>query len=160
MGVKRFFEYSTSLTLHRGSEFWFCFVRNCWKMATGRQWRSWWKWSKFDFCQMSQHPTPQDSVQSHSENPQAPHRHLTDTSQTPYRHPTDTPTFWPIRDNWEKWNKLIKMSLIGWLLIACTIHPPRHYPESLGQPPDNSQTPYRHPTDTLQTFRGTWERRN
>ena len=30
-------------------------------------------------------PTP-DSIQSHSDNPQTPPRHLPDTSQTPYRH--------------------------------------------------------------------------
>ena len=75
---------------------------------------------------------------------QTPHK-----SQTPYRRPTDTPQFWPIRGNWEKRNTLIKMSLIGCLLIACISHPPRHYPESLRQPPDTSHTPSRHPTDIL-----------
>ena len=43
------------------------------------------------------------------------------------------------------------MNLIVWLSIACISYLPRQYPESLRQPPDTSQTPSRHPTDTPTT---------
>ena len=78
-------------------------------------------------------------------------RHPPDSSQTPSRHPSDTPiyaTFWPIRGNREKRKKLMKMSLIRCLSIACISYPPRQYPESPRQPSDTSQTPSRHPSDT------------
>ena len=145
MGVKRFLEYSTSLTLHRGSEFLLCFVKNRWKMPTGKKRRSWLKWSKFGFYQISQHHTPSDSVQSHSDNPQAPHRHLTDTLQTPYRHPNILTN---PRQLGEKENGNVDES--NWMVINClhiispqavsrvTQTTPRHLP-------DTFQTPYRHP---------------
>ena len=119
---------------------------NCLKMATRRKWRSWIQWTKLDFYQMSPHHTPQTVSKVTQTTP----RHLPDTSQTPSRHPTDTPkygTFWPISGNWEKRNKLMKMSQIGCLSIACKSYPPRQYPESLKQP----QTPPRHIPDTLKT---------
>ena len=111
--------------------------------ATGRKWRSWLEWSKVDFYPMGQHHTYPHSIQSHLDNP----RHLPDTSQTPSRHPTDTPTFWIIRGNWEKRKRLMYMSQIECLSIACTSYPPRQCPESLRQP----QAPPRHLPDTLQT---------
>ena len=57
------------------------------------------------------------------------------------------------------------MNLIGWLSIACISYPPRQYPESLRQPPDTSQTPSRHPSDTPNTahflpIQGNLETRN
>ena len=48
------------------------------------------------------------------------------------------------------------MSLDGCLSIACTSYPP----DSIQSHSDNPQTPLRHFPDNLQTFRGTWERRN
>ena len=90
------------------------FVKNCFKVATGRKWRSWLKWFKLDFCQMSRHHTPPESIQSHTDNPQAPPRHL-----------PDTPIFWIIWGNWEKRKKLMYMSQIWCLSIACTSYPPR-----------------------------------
>ena len=111
-------------------------------MATGRKWCSWWKSSKLDFYQISLHPTPPDSTQSHSDNP----RNLPDTFQTPYRHPKYR-IFRPIRGNWEKRNKLIEITLARCLSIAFTSYPP----ESIQSHQDNTKTPLRHLPDTFQT---------
>ena len=85
-------------------------------------------------------PYPPDNIQIHSDNHQAPLRHIPDNLQT----------FW---GNWERRNQLIKITLIRFLLsINFTSYPhhttphnvqshsvnPRHLPEIL-------QTPYRHP---------------
>ena len=140
MGVIRLFEYSTSLTLHRGSEFWFCFIRNRWKMATERKWCSWLKWSKFDFYQMSQHHTPPDSVQSHSDNPQAPHRHLTDDFQTP-------PHFEESEATGRKWIGYCRW--VTWGVYQLLAH--QIPPNSIWSHSDNPQTPHRHLPDTFRT---------
>jgi len=44
--------------------------------------------------------------------------------------------------------QLIKIIQIGLLSNQSTPYTPWQYPESLRQPPDTSQTPSRHPTDT------------
>ena len=54
-------------------------AHNCLKMATGRKWRSWLKWSKFDVYQLSHHIPPRQCPESLRQPP--------DTSQTPYKHP-------------------------------------------------------------------------
>ena len=54
-------------------------AQNCLKMATGRKWRSWLKWSKFDVYQLSHHIPPRQCPESLRQPP--------DTSQTPYKHP-------------------------------------------------------------------------
>ena len=76
-----------------------------------------------------------------------PTRHLPDTFQTPSRHLPDTQKyskFWPIRGNWEKRNRLIKMSLF-WAFINCFHSIP---PQTLFRV---TQTTPRHLSDTFQT---------
>ena len=87
---------------------------------------------------------PTNSIQSHSDNLQAPPRHLPDTFQTHSRHP-------PILNNPRQLGEKEEANVYesDWVFINC-LHfiPPRHYPESLTQPPDTSQTPSRHPSNT------------
>ena len=54
-------------------------AHNCLKMVTGRKWRSWLKWSKFDVYQLSHHIPPRQCPESLRQPPA--------TSQTPYKHP-------------------------------------------------------------------------
>ena len=120
------------------------FEQDRFEMTTGRKWCSWLKWSKLDFYQISWHHTTPDSIQSHSDNLQAPPRHLPDTFQTHSRHP-------PILNNPRQLGEKEEANVYesDWVFINC-LHfiPPRHYPESLTQPPDTSQTPSRHPSNT------------
>ena len=91
------------------------------------------------------------SIQSHSDNPQTPPRHIPDTLQTPQiRH-----VFYQSKATRRQETTNIEFS-IGCLSIACTSYPP----DSIQSHSDNPQTPPRHFPDNLQTFRGTWERRN
>ena len=95
-------------------------------------------------------------------------RQLPDTSQTPSRHPTDTPKydmFWLIWGSWDKRSKLMSQ-MSNWVFINCLhIISPQTVSRVTQTTPDTSQTPSRHPTDTLQygTFwpiQGNWEKRN
>ena len=91
------------------------------------------------------------SIQSHSDNPQTPPRHIPDTLQTPQiRH-----IFYQSKATRRQETTNIEFS-IGCLSMACTSYPP----DSIQSHSDNPQTPLRHFPDNLQTFRGTWERRN
>ena len=49
------------------------------------------------------------------------------------------------------------MNLIAWLSIACISYLPRQYSESLRQPPDTSQTPFRH-SEAAGIKRTTWSK--
>ena len=135
---KRIFEFGVRLNLPHLTWNFALFTEEHLKMATGRKWRSWLKWSRLDFYQMSWHHTPPDSVQSHSDNP----RHLPDTSQTPYRHPHILTNPRHLAEK-EKTNE---DESIGCLLIACTSYPP----QALSRV---TQTTLRHLPDTLQTPR-------
>ena len=91
------------------------------------------------------------SIQSYSDNPQTPPRHIPDTLQTPQiRH-----VFNQSKATGRQETTNIEFS-IGCLSIACTSYPP----DSIQSHSDNPQTPPRNFPDNLQTFRGTWERRN
>ena len=119
-----------------------------------------------DVYQLLAYHTHHNSIQSHSDNPQTPSRHLPDTPE--YN------TLWPIRGYWEKRTQLKKMRLIRCSSIDFTcifyqlishIPPlkPRQYPYSLKQPPNTSQTPYRHPKIwhfKSNTIQGHWEKGN
>ena len=86
-------------------------------------------------------------IQTQSWVCKTPSRHLPDTFQTPSRHLPDTQKyskFWPIRGNWEKRNRLIKMSLF-WAFINCFHSIP---PQTLFRV---TQTTPRHLSDTFQT---------
>ena len=94
---------------------------------------------------LAHHISP-GSIQSHSNNPKTPPRHLPDTLQTPQiQH-----IFY--QSNSTRSQETSSSRLVHWVFINCLhIIPPRQYPESLRQPPDTSQTPSRHPTDTPNT---------
>ena len=90
---------------------------------------------------MSQHHTPPDSVQSQSDNHQAPNIHLPGTFQTPSRHPhiLNNP-----RQLGEK-DKAIVDESNGVFINCLHIITPKQYLKLLRQTPDTSHTPSRHP---------------
>ena len=78
-----------------------------------------------------------------------------DTSQTPSRHPKIRHMLTNPRQLGYKKPASIDQS-IGCVSIACTSYPT----DSKQSHSSNPQTPRKHFPDNLQTFRGTWERRN
>ena len=78
-----------------------------------------------------------------------------DTSQTPSRHPKIRQILTNPRQLGDKEPAIVDQSL-GCLLITCT----SCSTDSNQNHSDSPQTPLRHFPDNLQTFRGTWERRN
>ena len=82
-------------------------------------------------------PYPPDNIQSHSDNHQAPLRHIPDNLQT-------------YRGTWERRNQLIKITLIRSLSINFTPYPPPHPHPTPDSIQSHSDSP-RHLTDTLQT---------
>ena len=78
-----------------------------------------------------------------------------DTSQTPSRHPKIRHILTNPRQLGDKESAIVDQSL-GCLLITCT----SCSTDSNQNHSDSPQTPLRHFPDNLQTFRGTWERRN
>ena len=56
--------------------------------------------------------------------------------------------FFPFQGHWEKRPWLIQMTQIDLFSIVTTLLHTRKYTESLGHPPDTSQTLPRRPTDT------------
>ena len=86
-GEKEFLDLVHVLTLHISPEVLHFWPKIALKIATGRKWRSWSKWSKLEFYLLRWTIQPPD-------NPQTPPRHLPDTFQTPYRH-TKECHFWP-----------------------------------------------------------------
>ena len=87
---------------------------------------------------LAYHTTP-DSIQSHPDNP-----------QTPPRHPTHGEKELAYNKNESNW------------IFINSLHPPgpppsRLYPESLRQPPDTSQTPFRH-SEAAGIKRTTWSK--
>ena len=95
---------------------------------------------------------PPGIIQSHSDIPQTPPRHLPDTLQTPQ----NIAHFDQSKATRGKKEQTNKKCLIGCLSIACTPYPP----DNIQIHSDNHQAPLRHFPDNLQTYRGTWERRN
>ena len=95
---------------------------------------------------------PQGIIQSHSDIPQTPPRHLPDTLQTPQ----NIAHFDQSKATRGKKEQTNKKCLIGCLSIACTPYPP----DNIQIHSDNHQAPLRHFPDNLQTYRGIWERRN
>ena len=95
---------------------------------------------------------PPGIIQSHSDIPQTPPRHLPDTLQTPQ----NIAHFDQSKATRGKKEQTNKKCLIGCLSIACTPYPP----DNIQIHSDNHQAPLRHIPDNLQTFWGNWERRN
>ena len=100
---------------------------------------------------------PPDSIQSHPRQSPDPSRHLPDTPQTP--------KIWALFVHIIPLGEKLAANKSNGMFMNCLhIIPPNHYPESLRQPPDTSQTPSKHPTDTpnLGKFwpsQGHWEKR-
>ena len=85
---------------------------------------------------------PPDSIQSHPRQSPDPSRHLPDTFKTPHRHPKFG-HFLSIQYHWEKSYQLIRVSLMGFLWIACPLYPP---------PPDSIQSHLPTPRHLPHTF--------
>ena len=114
-------------------------------------------WLFFADGNMTWHYKPPDSIQSHPRQSPDPSRHLPDTPQTP--------KIWALFVHIIPLGEKLAANKSNGMFMNCLhIIPPNHYPESLRQPPDTSQTPSKHPTDTpnlgkFWSSQGHWEKR-